>query len=284
MATDGFVRLPNWLLDDGDLNLHELAVYIVLLRFRNPKTGKCFPGMTTIADRARISRRSVIRAIADLEARGIIRVERRSTLQVNQSNVYEVAVADETPQYIWANSSRGQRIPSRRRPSDSESLGPTFSPDPSDSESPPSDSGALPSDSPSPPPVTPSHPKKIQTTRSTNENHEQASRRTLPSAREFSFDAVQKITDKQFNYLNDLHIFLTERRPEKRTSDKWADLDTTEASTLIDTYWKQMDRGRGGMWDSTVDEDHPLYPHLSEHGHRWIANGCLPDSAYDYAA
>lgn len=276
MATDGFVRLPNWLIDDSDLTAHELLVYTVLLRFRDPKTGKAFPGMTAIADRARISRRSVIRAIEQLEERGIIRVQRRSTLLVNQVNVYEVSVANETPKHIWETSARGQRIP-KRQPSDSESVGPTFSPDPSDSQSPPSDSGALPSDSQSPPPVTPSHPIKIQGSRSNKKIHEQAMRRTQESAPEFSFDEVQKLTDKQFNYLNDLHIFLTERRPDKRTTDKWADLDTAEASNLIRTYWKQTDRGRGGMWDSPVDENHPLYAHLSEGGKEWISNGCLPD-------
>ena len=61
--TDGFVKIPNWLIDDSDFSLYELAVYVVLLRFRDPKTGTCFPGMTTIADRARISRKSVERAL-----------------------------------------------------------------------------------------------------------------------------------------------------------------------------------------------------------------------------
>ncbi|EPD83316.1 hypothetical protein HMPREF1529_02692 [Microbacterium sp. oral taxon 186 str. F0373] len=69
-TTDGFVRSPNWLIDDSNLTLHELVVYTVLLRFRDPKTGRCFPGMTTIADRARISRKSVERAIPALDVPG----------------------------------------------------------------------------------------------------------------------------------------------------------------------------------------------------------------------
>ncbi|EPD83314.1 hypothetical protein HMPREF1529_02690 [Microbacterium sp. oral taxon 186 str. F0373] len=58
-----------------------------------------------------------------LERRGMIRVERRSTLRENKPNVYSVALADETPQFIWADSARGRRIPKRPRPADSQSLG-----------------------------------------------------------------------------------------------------------------------------------------------------------------
>lgn len=268
MATDGFVRLPNWLIDDSDLSGNELLVYVVLLRFRDPKTGKCFPGMTTIADRARISRRSVMRAIESLESRGMVKVDRRSTITDNRPNVYTVALATEAPKKIWETSARGTRVP-KRTPSDSESLVEEVASIPSDSES-------LPSDKEAPPPVTRSHPKKIQV----KKIQEQAMRRTLTSTPHdlFTFDEIQTATTKQIDYLNDLYIFVTERVPEKRTRDGWAALDTTEASQLIDTYWSQMDRGRGGMWESSVDEAHSAYRGLSALGKRWIANGCLPDS------
>lgn len=74
--TNGWVRLPNWLIDDANLSLYELAVYTVLLRFRDPKTGTCFTGMSTIADRARVSRKTVERVIPKLEAKGMIQVQR----------------------------------------------------------------------------------------------------------------------------------------------------------------------------------------------------------------
>lgn len=267
-STDGFVRLPNWLVDDSDLSLHELAVYIVLLRFRDPKTGKCFPGMTTIADRARISRRAVMRAIEDLERREMIRVERRSSLKENKPNVYHVALANETPEFIWATSARGRRVPRRRATSDSESLGQGVEQATSDSES-------LPSDSQTPAPVTQSHPKQIHV----KKIHEQALRQTKdrPPDDLFSFDAVETATLKQLTYLQDLHIFLTERLPDQRTRDKWIALDTTAASDLISAYWQQLPRGRGGNWESEVDEIHPLYRHLSTAGKQWVAKGCLPD-------
>lgn len=286
MATDGFVRLPNWLLDDSDMTLHELAVYIVLLRFRDPKTGKCFPGLSTIADRARLSRRTVIRAIESLEAREVIRVTRRSTIQVNQSNVYEVSVANETPQHIWEISARGRRIPRRTRPSDSESSGPTFTPDPSDSQALPGDSEALPSDSQSPPPVTPSHPKKIQATRSTDEIHEQTLRPTLPSGREsdFSYDEIQQpITEKQLDYLNDLHVHLTHRPVDKATRDRWTKLTPPAVENLIARYWEQIPRGRGGNWEG-ITEDDPAWIHLSDNGRTWIDNGAMPEGAMPWAS
>jgi hypothetical protein len=278
-TTDGFVRVPNWLIDDSDLTLHELAVYLVLLRFRDPSTGKCFPGMSTIADRARISRKTVERAIPKLETRGMIRVERRSSLQENKPNIYTVALADETPKFIWEKSKRGRRIPARR-PTDSESVGRAVEFAPTDSQSLPTDSQSVPTDSESVDPQTPSRPKKIHTTRSTKKTHEQALRLTPQREPEpFTFTEAEKITDKQLDYLNDLHIFLTERPIDDTTRARWKRLDSTEASDLIRNYWSQIGRGRGGMWESTVDETHPLYSHLTQHGKRWVSNGAVPDMA-----
>ena len=269
MTTDGFVRVPNWLIDDADLNAHELLVYMVLLRFRDHKTGKCHPGMTTIADRARISRRTVMRAIEGLESKQMIRVERRSTVKENKPNTYYVALATETPEHIWASSVRGRRVPKRRPTSDSESPG-TEEPSPtSDSESPGSDSE-------SPTPVTPSHPNKNQK----NKNQEQAMRQEqqFPPGVQFTFGVEEKATEKQISYLSDLYIFITERIPETRTRDGWTNLDTTAASDLISTFWQQMDRGRGGMWDSPVDQTHSAYRGLSSLGKKWVINGYPPDT------
>lgn len=252
--TDGFVRIPNWLLDHSDLSAHELLVYVVLLRFRDHKTGKCHPGMTTIADLTRISRRAVMRAIDGLEGRHMIEVERRSTITENKPNVYTVALATETPEHIWASSARGRRVPKRRLTSDWESPA---------------------SDSESPTPVTRSHPNKNQK----NKNHEQAlrSENEFPPRSEFIFGVEDKATAKQIAYLADLYIFLTGRIPEDRTRDGWANLDTTAASDLITTYWGQLDRGRGGNWASPVDATHSAWRGLSPRGKQWVINGCLPD-------
>lgn len=266
--TDGFVRLPNWLIDDSDLSLHELAVYVVLLRFRNPKTGTCHPGMTTIADRARMSRDTVKRTIPTLEAKGLIRVNRKKVDGRNLVNEYTVAVATETPAHIWETTKRGQRIP-KRTPRRSEHPPAEEAPEGRRSEH-------LPRRSEHPPLGAPSTSKKTKE----KKIHGEALRRNLPIAPEqpFSFDEINHVTDKQLDYLNDLYIFLTEREPEQRTRTKWEALSSNEASDLIRVYWKQMDRGRGGMWESSVDSpDHPLYPLLSDNGKAWIYNGCVPD-------
>jgi len=193
--TDGFVRIPNWLYDDSDLSLHEFMVYSVLLRFRDHKTGEAYPGMTTIADRARVSRETVKRTIPKLEAKGMIRVKRVKTpTGRNEANRYEVAVANETPEFIWANTKRGKRIP-KRSPRHSETLAAEEVPGARHSET-------LPRHSQTPPLGTPSASNKNQK----NKIQEQALTRTLPSACEsderFSFDGQEdRATEPQVAYL-----------------------------------------------------------------------------------
>ncbi len=113
MATDGFVRLPNWLLDDSSLNPQELIVYLILLRHRNPSTGTCFPGMSTIADLGRMSLKSAERAVRSLEeVHGVIAVTRRKSITENKPNLYRVALpSKDLPKGM--QSARGTRIPKR---------------------------------------------------------------------------------------------------------------------------------------------------------------------------
>ncbi|WP_144797720.1 helix-turn-helix domain-containing protein [Microbacterium paludicola] len=274
--TDGFVRIPNWLIDDSDLSAHELLVYTVLLRFRDPKTGKCFPGMTTIADRARISRKSVERTIPLLEKRGIVRVERRSTVTDNKPNMYEVSVATEKPESIWASSARGRRVPKRVRTNVSESVGKGVTFEPTDSESVPTDSLSVPTDSESVPPQTPSLPKKIHGRSSNEEIHEQAIRSTLQSGPvNFSFNIeTPRATEKQLTYLHDLHIHLTGHIPNTRNTDKWAALTLSEAQQLIGQYLRQIPR-----YDAYEGPEYgdPAYDALTPIGKQWADSGFIPD-------
>lgn len=273
-GTDGFVRLPNWIIDDSEMGLHELAVYIVLLRFRDPSTGKCFPGIATIADRARLSTRSVRRAIADLEGRGVIEVDRRSTITDNRPNIYHVAVASEAPEHIWESTARGKRIPDRRAPRASESPGAEVLDTPRDSESLPRDSESLAGDSESPHPGTPSHPKKIHRRRSNKEIQEQALRSALPSRpEEFSFDDVVGVTEKQLDYLHDLHIHLTSMIPNARSRAKWEALTLAEAQQLIGTYLRQIPRN-----DEYAGPQHgdKAYDALTPTGQLWADHNFIP--------
>lgn len=284
MATDGFVRLPNWLLDDSDLSLHELAVYIVLLRFRDPKTGICFPGMATIADRARISRESVKRTIPLLEKKGMVNVRRRRKGTKNLPNEYEVALANETPQFSWADSAKGSRIPKRQMhvafdtddsQDDSDEVGESWGNDEG------RHSETLPRHSETPGVGTPSAPKKIQSTRS----NEQALTHTPGRVHElFSFDVDENTaTDKQVAYLKDLATHLsygsTGGTPKDAQLKRWAKLTRPEATQQIRRYLKEL-----GRPDDIYYPEYgtPEYEALSEAGREFADTAGMPDSVWEY--
>lgn len=268
VTTDGFVRLPNWLIDDSDLTLHELAVYIVLLRFRHHKTGKCHPGMTTIADCARISKRSVIRAIEGLESRQMIQVDRRSTITDNKPNIYTVAVATESPEQVWLTSARGRRVP-KRAPSDSESPGRDARPAPSDSES-------LASDKTGPHPVTPSHPNKTYK----NKNQGQA---VTPASgsNHFTFESSgdDGATEQQVAYLKDLAIHLGYETgggvPNDLQVQRWRKLNREEADTQIRGYLKALGKPDEILYPQAGD---PAFQALSTKGKHFAQSAGDPAS------
>ena len=268
VTTDGFVRLPNWLIDDSDLTLHELAVYIVLLRFRHHKTGKCHPGMTTIADCARISKRSVIRAIEGLESRQMIQVDRRSTITDNKPNIYTVAVATESPEQVWLTSARGRRVP-KRAPSDSESPGRDASRAPSDSES-------LASDKTVAHPVTPSHPNKTYK----NKNQGQA---VTPASgsNQFAFESSgdDGATEQQVAYLKDLAIHLGYETgggvPNDLQIQRWRKLTREEADTQIRGYLKALGKPDEILYPQAGD---PAFQALSTKGKHFAESAGDPAS------
>ncbi|AKV86386.1 hypothetical protein AKG07_08815 [Microbacterium sp. CGR1] len=238
-ATDGWVRVPNWLIDDSDLSSHELAVYIVLLRFRDHKTGTCFPGMATIADCARVSRDTVKRTIPLLEQRGLIRVTKRKVGTKNLPNVYEVAVAKEKPAHIWETSKRGRRIPKRSKGRRSEHLPKGVNDESGRSEhlggrSEHSGVGA------------PSASNKTYE----NKIHEQAVTPTFSEGGydDFSFDASEGdgATEKQVAYLKDLAIHLGYETgggvPNDLQLQRWRKLTRDEADNQIRGYLKALGR------------------------------------------
>jgi hypothetical protein len=282
-ATDGFVRIPNTLIDHSDMDIYEMVVYTVLLRYRNPKTGKCWPGLSTIADGARCSRKTVIRTIAKLEARGAIKVKRGAK---NESNVYEVALFDEMNRMWWASSAKGSRRPHReltdetrarmsaaaRRARDSESLVAEVVDRARDSESPPRDSE-------SPPLGTPSPPKKTKK----NKTNEITVRSDLPIAPHVSFEVVEdRATDKQTALLSDLWIHITSTVPTDDQRSKWADLTVTGAADLIGKYYANVD-GRIGNYDGP-ESGTPAYMALTPTGKLWADTGMDPATARETAA
>lgn len=294
MTDERFTKVPHWLIDESDLDLQELAVYIVLLRHRDPETGKCWPGMATIADKARMSRRTVMRVIARLEAKGIIQVERRSTSDVNDSNLYTVSVVKPKKRSNKDQPARGSRIPKRTRgsdaespPSDSESLG-------TDSESwdrigsperhanvtaaHPSDSESWGSDSESPALVTPSHPKKTQGKKIQEEDVTRILEENARSEEIFSFDITEsRATDEQVAYLRDLAIQLTHNEPDEQHLRRWRKLTRSEATQMIKAYLRNLGRPDEHLY---LEPGSIAYEKLSAAGRAFAESAGRPDSVW----
>lgn len=274
--TDGFVKVPNWLIDDADLTAHEFAVYVVLLRFRDPKTGTCFPGMTTIADRARISRKTVERVIPQLEAKGMIQVRRRSTLTENLPNIYTVALANEKPGFLGGDSARGRRIPRRAKTTDSESVGVEDSALPTDSES-------VPTDSESQGAQTPSRPKKIHLKEI--QQQDVTPTFTESGSDRFSFDnpPADLATEKQVAYLKDLAIHLGYQTgggiPNDLQLQRWRKLTRDEATQRIRGYLKELGRPDDIYYPQAGD---PEYEELSDVGKEFAESAGDPASVFDH--
>ena len=85
----GYVKIPNTAYD---LHLSPIEFYVLcyLLKCRNSVTGKCFPSYNRIVSDCRISRSSVVKAVKQLEEKGVITVTRNYRRQVMRSNSYEI--------------------------------------------------------------------------------------------------------------------------------------------------------------------------------------------------
>jgi|GEM_PF-3304535 len=72
MARGGFALIEYAVIDDPALSVYDRGVYLVLLRFAD-REGKCFPSLSTIADRAGISRRKVMTCLKTLEEKAYLK-------------------------------------------------------------------------------------------------------------------------------------------------------------------------------------------------------------------
>lgn len=71
-----FAFVPVWVLHVG-LTGNELAVYVSLRSFADRATGKAYPYVKTIADRAGVSKKTAERAISVLRDKGLVTTTRR---------------------------------------------------------------------------------------------------------------------------------------------------------------------------------------------------------------
>lgn len=264
--TELFTKVPHWLIRESDLlDGNELLLYLAMLS-RADKKGICYPSVSLLAREARMSESTVRRTRKRLVAKGLVTVTRRRIGDSrNDSNLYQVALPKRPAVKFTQTDPVDNALPEVQddvlNGSHGDWGGVTVTPPPSHGDW--GDGSTVTGEEE---PVKEDPLKK--TLRLTQERNQDEL---------FAFEEKPKATAKQLDYLNDLHIFLTEHIPDTRSKTKWADLSTAEATGLIDTYWSQIDRGRGGMWESAVDEYHSAFKGLSPMGRRWIANGCMPE-------
>lgn len=68
----------------------DLMVYMALCKFRNNDSGVCWPSLKTIAKDASVCEKTATRAVAKLEALGLIEAEHRRRV----GNVYSLPITD----------------------------------------------------------------------------------------------------------------------------------------------------------------------------------------------
>src|SRR4051812_1617492 len=87
MNQDGFTKLPNSLWT-ASVSPQAKLTYAAIASFAYGSKTTAWPSQTTLARRTGYSERSIRRSASELEAAGLLRIERRS----GTSNVYELLV------------------------------------------------------------------------------------------------------------------------------------------------------------------------------------------------
>lgn len=280
MAADRFSMVPHWLLDEMDLSPVELAVYLALLRFRDPKTGKCFPGFSAIADRASISAKSVQRTIPMLEARGMIRVKRRKSVKTNQSNVYTVALPVESAKFASAKG-RDRKSASRDRKSVGVSFSEEDAPAPTDNLSLPTDNLSTGVGTESPHKKThvkKTHQEEVTPNFASEVGRDLSTDWAIPSSEIFSDEVHQPLaTEAQITYLTDLVLHLHHEPPGDDMVSRWRRLTADNADRAIREYKKALGRPDENLYPEPGSEAFDL---LSEKGQAFAETAGMPDSVF----
>ena len=196
-----FFTIDNKILDEYGEHLgpYGLAVYMVLCRFANSES-TCWPSLQTVADRAGMSRRQVIRKIKSLTELGLIAIISQQDEETGEHRANF---------YVLLDTSDSQ------------------SPPPSDSQSPPGDSQSLPpNDSQSPP--SDSQSPKQNTTNNTYVLEEYTNNNgrgglSIPEDILEKFVAItgEELTKKDRQYLTELALY-----PQGVVDDSFAALRT----------------------------------------------------------
>ena len=95
MKKKNFTMFGNELFDDiskHDISSNELLVLMVLLRYSNGGKDTCYPPVSTIADKARVSQSSVNRAMKNLITKGYVEKLSVGNNLTGKANKYKIAI------------------------------------------------------------------------------------------------------------------------------------------------------------------------------------------------
>jgi predicted transcriptional regulator len=82
------------------LSVHAIAVYMVLVRYSDHDSQKCFPGLQKIAEKLNCSKNTIIKAIKELEKSKAIQVQRSPVKDGKTTNVYLMVSLPEVVQDV----------------------------------------------------------------------------------------------------------------------------------------------------------------------------------------
>ena len=87
LARHGFTQVPNFLFKNSGLSLGAIVIYSKFLSYAW-HNDFCFPGQQRMADDLDMGISSINRFVKELEARGLISIERRGQ---GKTNIYTIA-------------------------------------------------------------------------------------------------------------------------------------------------------------------------------------------------
>jgi len=101
---------PTFIYDVKDLTVKEFAVFVVLWSYATRDGEKCFPSMQTIANQARVSKRTAQRAVRVLEELGLVKAHANPsgrTYTYELSTVGSSTGVTQSPQWVSHSHPRG---------------------------------------------------------------------------------------------------------------------------------------------------------------------------------
>lgn len=247
-----WVRVQNWVFRTAHLDPFEVKVYGLLLSRADAK-GKAWPSRRGIAADTGISEGKVKKALARLEALGLVTVSTRHDDAGGQmSNLYRVRFDASEPTLTAHHPVTPHHDVT---PSHGKMPGPSFG---------------------SPAPGSPGDDKEYPDQENPDEEHPSSEVAATPQRDKAEKKTIWWATPTQLSYLSDLTILAGEQPPTQAQIDHWIEhLTAEQASDRIDDYLQAI--GRGIDYAGPHEGD-PEYERLSDTGKAFADAEMLPDN------